>query len=74
MNADYDLISHWRVRGKLADAASILSEPRDLVHWWPEVYLAIDVLDEGDEAGIGQVARVMPEAGSLTRCAGPSAL
>jgi hypothetical protein len=58
MDPEYDLISTWRVRGKLDDVAAILGEPRDLVRWWPEVYLAIDILDEGDEDGLDKVARV----------------
>jgi hypothetical protein len=39
MDADYHLVSHWRVPGALEDVAAILREPRDLVRWWPEVYL-----------------------------------
>lgn len=53
MDADYHLISHWRVPGALGDVAAILREPRDLVRWWPEVYLAIEVED-----GNGKVVHV----------------
>jgi hypothetical protein len=33
MDADYHLISHWRVHGRLDDAVAILREPRNLVRW-----------------------------------------
>jgi hypothetical protein len=58
MDADYYLISHWHIPGDLGDVAEILSEPRDLVRWWPEVYLAVNVVDEGNEDGVGKVAEV----------------
>jgi hypothetical protein len=50
MDVDYRLISHWRVPGALEDVAALLREPRDLVRWWPEVYLAVEVAheDRGD--------------------------
>jgi hypothetical protein len=47
MDAYYHLISHWRVPGTQSDVAAVLREPRDLVRWWPEVYLAVDVEDDG---------------------------
>jgi hypothetical protein len=55
MDADYHLVSHWQVPGTLEDVAAILREPRDLVRWWPEVYLDIQV--ENEDAG-GTVVRV----------------
>jgi hypothetical protein len=47
MDAYYHLISHWRVPGTQSDVAAVLREPRDLVRWWPEVYLAVEV-EEAD--------------------------
>lgn len=58
MAADYHLINHWRVPGELDEVAAVLREPRGLVRWWPEVYLEVEVQDEGDEAGVGRVVRV----------------
>jgi hypothetical protein len=46
MDAEYHLVSHWRVPGALEDVAAILREPRELVRWWPEVYLDIQVENE----------------------------
>lgn len=58
MAPDYHLISHWRVRGDLDEVAAILREPRDLVRWWPEVYLAVEVEGEGDADGAGRTVGV----------------
>jgi hypothetical protein len=55
MDTEYHLVSQWRVPGALQDVAAILREPRDLVRWWPEVYLDIQV--ENQDAG-GKVVRV----------------
>jgi hypothetical protein len=55
MDADYHLVSHWRVPGTLEDVAAILREPRNLFRWWPEVYLDVQV--ENEDAG-DKVVRV----------------
>jgi len=39
-------INHWRVPGALEDVAALLRAPQDLVRWWPEVYLAVEVEHE----------------------------
>jgi hypothetical protein len=43
VDSGYHLISHWRVPGALDDVAALLREPRDLVRWWPEVYLQVAI-------------------------------
>ena len=58
MDANYRLISDWHVRANLDDVAAVLGEPRGLVRWWPEVYLDVEVEDEGDEDGVGAIVRV----------------
>ena len=55
MSADYHLTSHWRVPGTLDEVAAVLRQPRDLVRWWPEVYLEVRVDDQGDA---GQIVHV----------------
>jgi hypothetical protein len=52
MNADYHLISHWRVPGARDDVVAILRAPRDLVR--PEVYLAVEIEERDD----GEVVHV----------------
>ncbi len=54
-NNDYHFITHWRVKGTLQEVADILGNATDLVRWWPSVYLAVEVLKEGDANGVGRV-------------------
>jgi hypothetical protein len=52
---DYHFVSHWQVTGTVAEVFDILSDAEDLVRWWPSVYLAVQVLAEGDAQGVGKV-------------------
>ncbi|MGE3273109.1 MAG: SRPBCC family protein [Chloroflexota bacterium] len=54
----YHFVSHWRVAGTIEDVSEILGAAEDLPRWWPAVYLAVDVLEPGDERGIGKVVRL----------------
>jgi hypothetical protein len=55
MEAEYPPGQPLAGAGALEDVAAILREPRDLVRWWPEVYLDIQV--ENEDAG-DKVVRV----------------
>jgi hypothetical protein len=50
----YHFISHWRVRGTVAEVTGILSEPLDLPRWWPAVYLRVRELRPGEESRLGR--------------------
>jgi hypothetical protein len=52
---DYHFITHWRVKGTLAEVNDILGDAADLVRWWPSVYLEVEVLEPGDENYIGRI-------------------
>jgi hypothetical protein len=52
---DYHFITHWRVESTIEDVADIIGDAADLVRWWPAVYLDVQVLEPGDERGLGQV-------------------
>ena len=52
---DYHFITHWRVKSTTEEVAEILGDAGDLVHWWPAVYLDVQVLQPGDEQGLGKV-------------------
>ncbi len=54
----YHFTSHWRVRSTVTEVYEILSEPLDLVRWWPEVYLAVDEIRPGAESGVGKIVRL----------------
>ena len=57
-SADYHFITHWRVKSTLEEVSDILGKNApDLTRWWPSVYLAVKVVQPGDETkrGLGQV-------------------
>ena len=58
MASDYHFITHWRVEGDIREVSEVLQNARDLPRWWPSVYLRVDVLEPGDERGIGRRVRL----------------
>lgn len=56
---DYHFISYWRVRGTCRQVADLLHSPMELTRWWERVYLNVDVIEAGDERGVGRVARLL---------------
>ena len=54
----FRIVTHWRVTGKVADAARILSAAKDFPRWWGDVYLDVKTIAQGDENGIGQTIAV----------------
>lgn len=57
--ASFDLTSHWTAVGPVDKAFDIITDPARLVDWWPEVYLDVDIVDEGDADGVGRAARLL---------------
>lgn len=52
---DYHFITHWYALNSTVDEVqAVLSDPADLVRWWPSVYLDVRVLTPGDERGVGR--------------------
>ncbi|MGH7831019.1 MAG: SRPBCC family protein, partial [Candidatus Binatia bacterium] len=51
---DYHFITHWRVEGTIEEVYEILDNAPDLARWWPSVYLDVQVLEPGDEHGVGK--------------------
>jgi hypothetical protein len=52
---DYHFITTWRVKSTVQEVSEILDDARDLVRWWPSVYLEVKILDPGDEHGLGRI-------------------
>src|SRR5215475_215824 len=52
---DYHFITSWHVEGTVNEVADVLKKGEDLPRWWPSVYLAVEVLEPGDEDGVGKV-------------------
>lgn len=51
---DYHFITVWRVPGTCAEVADVLADARDLVRWWPSVYLDVQELEPGGADGVGR--------------------
>ena len=54
-NNEYHFVTQWRVRSTLKEISDVLRDPTDLVRWWPSVYLDVQVLEVGEESGLGKV-------------------
>ena len=52
---EYHFITYWRMRSTREEIFEVLSNAADLARWWPSVYLDVQVLEPGDEQGIGRV-------------------
>ena len=52
--SEYRFITHWRVEGTVEEVYSIIEDVTSLTRWWPSVYLEANVLDPGDEQGVGK--------------------
>ena len=52
---EYHFITTWRVESTPEEVSAILGNGPDLARWWPSVYLDVEVLETGDERGVGTV-------------------
>ena len=52
---DYAFVTTWRLPATRDEIVEILGDAAGLARWWPSVYLAVDVLEPGDELGLGKV-------------------
>ena len=57
-SSDYHFVTRWRVESTVDEVYDVLSEPTDLVRWWPSVYLGVQELEPGDEDGVGKVVKL----------------
>jgi hypothetical protein len=46
-SSEYAFVSHWRVRGSVAEVLEILGDAEDLKRWWPSVYLDVKKRPDG---------------------------
>ncbi|MGA7989583.1 MAG: polyketide cyclase, partial [Candidatus Dormiibacterota bacterium] len=54
MNNEYRFLTRWRLHATPSEVAEVLSDAEDLPRWWPSVYLDVNVVEDGDEHGIGR--------------------
>lgn len=53
MGPQYEFVTVWRVAGTVDEVAAVLGDAGALTRWWPAVYLAVDVVEEGGPDGVG---------------------
>lgn len=51
----YHFITRWLVESTVTEVAEVLKKAEDLPRWWPSVYLGVQVLELGDQDGVGKV-------------------
>ena len=44
---EYHFITHWRVESTAEEVFDVLDDPKDLVRWWPSVYLDVKEVEPG---------------------------
>jgi hypothetical protein len=52
---DYHFITRWRVEGTVELVSDVLDNVAGLPRWWPSVYLYVEILEPGDERGLGKL-------------------
>ncbi len=52
---DYHFVTTWRLAGTREEIAAVLGDAAGLTRWWPSVYLGVEVLEPGDERGVGSL-------------------
>jgi hypothetical protein len=58
MGSDYHFVTEWRVTATIDEVKNILGDGPSLPRWWPSVYLAVDVVDEGGPGGAGAIIKL----------------
>lgn len=52
---EYHFVTTWRIAATPEEISAVLGDAASLARWWPSVYLRVNVLEEGDEQGLGKV-------------------
>lgn len=55
---DYHFTNRWRVEATVDEVSDIFADTASLARWWSDVYLEADILEPGDERGIGRLVRL----------------
>jgi uncharacterized protein YndB with AHSA1/START domain len=55
----YELVSHWRVPGRIDKVYDVLSDQAELPRWWPQVYTRVREIAPGDDSGRGRTLAIV---------------
>ncbi len=56
---EYRFVTRWKIKASPEEVSLVLDDPEDLVRWWPSVYRESQVLEWGDESGVGKRVRLL---------------
>lgn len=59
VGAAYFFRSDWTFDANVAEVSAILEDISKLKQWWPAVYLDVQVLEPGNENGVGRVVTLL---------------
>lgn len=54
----YEFQTNWSLAATIEEVSTILEDIENLSSWWPSVYLKVEVLDAGNDQGIGKRVRL----------------
>jgi uncharacterized protein YndB with AHSA1/START domain len=57
--APYEIVSHWKVAGRIEDVFAVLTDAPSLPRWWPEAYTQVREITAGDASGQGRVVAIV---------------
>src|SRR5258706_12721141 len=55
----YELVSHWRVPGKIDAVFDVLTDAPSMPRWWPSAYARVSEIAPGDASGRGRTLAVV---------------
>jgi hypothetical protein len=55
MSSQYHFTTHWRIPTTIEEISDILGDAEALPRWWPSVYLDVQIVEAGDENGVGSL-------------------
>lgn len=55
----YELVSRWRVPGRIDDVYTVLTDGPSLPRWWPQAYASVREIAPGDRRGIGRISEMV---------------
>ncbi len=50
---EYHFTDHWRIQGTVQEVDQILSDGAQFTRWWPDVYIKMQIVSQGDANGVG---------------------
>ena len=55
--AEYRFVNRWRVPGTLDEVSDVIQHPDEFRRWWPAAWLDYELVEPGDQDGVGRVFR-----------------